>query len=102
MGRRKRRVFTKEQKEQAVALVKENDGNVAKTAQELDLTESALRAWVKQAEIDAGGGPSGALTSDEQKEIAQLRRENRRLRMERDFLKKATAFFAKDSSDISK
>jgi len=102
MGRRKRRVFTKEQKEQAVALVKENDGNVAKTAQELDLTESALRAWVKQAEIDAGGGPAGAPTSDEKKELARLRRENRRLRMERDFLKKATAFFAKDNSDISK
>jgi transposase len=102
MGRRRRRVFTKEQKEQAVALVKENDGNVAKTAKDLDLTESALRAGVKQAEIDAGGGPAGAFTSDEKKELSRLHRENRRLRMERDFLKKATAFFAKDSSDVTK
>ena len=102
MGRRKRRKFTEEQKEQAVALVKENDGNVAKTARELDLTESALRAWVKQAEIDAGGGPAGSLTTDEKAELARLRRENRRLRMERDFLKKATAFFAKDSADVTK
>jgi transposase len=102
MGRRKKRTFTKEQKEQAVALVRENGGNVTMTARELDLTESTLRTWVKQAEIDGGGGPAGALTTDEKKELARLRRENRRLRMERDFLKKATAFFARDSSDITK
>ena len=66
-------------------------------ALELGLGESALRRWVHQDEIDAGGGGSGALTSSERGELAQLRRENRRLRMEREILKKATAFFARES-----
>ena len=55
-----------------------------------------LRRWVEQAEIDAGGG-SGALTTSEREELGQLRRENQRLRMEREILKKATAFFARES-----
>lgn len=96
MTRRARRHFTAEQKAQAVRLVKER-GNLSEVAQELDLTRSALRAWVKQAEIDAGEGPDGALTSEEKAELRRLRREVRTLRMERDFLKKAAAFFAKDS-----
>jgi transposase len=67
-------------------------------ARDLDLTETALRSWVRQAEIDAGGGTAGALTTDERAEVARLRRENRTLRMERDILKKATAFFAKENA----
>ena len=66
-------------------------------SRDLGLTESAVRNWVAQAEIDAGKGPPGALTTAERQELAQLRRDNRRLRMERDILKKATAFFAKES-----
>ena len=61
------------------------------------LTESAVRAWVRQAGIDAGGGPAGALTTAEREELGRLRRELRTVRMERDILKKATAFFAKES-----
>ena len=61
-----------------------------------DLTESALRNWVKRAEIDAGRGEGGEPTTDELEELRRLRRENRTLRMERDFLKKAAAFFAKE------
>lgn len=76
--------------------------SVYRVAQELDLTETALRRWVKQAEIDAGEGPAGAPTSEELAELRRLRRENRRLRMERDFLKQAAAFFAKDSSPTSR
>lgn len=95
MPKRKRRKFTAEQKADAVRLVRET-GSVAKVARDLDLTESALRNWVKQADIDEGQGPEGALTSEEREELRRLRRENRTLEMEREFLKKAAAFFAKE------
>jgi len=95
MARRKRRKFTPEQKADAVRLVRET-GNLAKVARDLDLTETSLRNWVKQADIDEGNGPPGALTTEELAELRQLRRENKILRMERDFAKKAAAFFAKD------
>ena len=65
-------------------------------ARDLDLTETALRHWVKQADIDEGHGPKDALTTEEKEEVRRLRREVRTLRMERDFLKKAAVFFAKD------
>ena len=71
-------------------------GNLAKVARDLDLTETALRNWVKQADIDEGKGPEGSLTSEELAELRRLRRENKILKMERDFAKKAAAFFAKD------
>jgi transposase len=95
MPRRKRRKYTAEQKADAVRMVREV-GNLAQVARDLDLTESSLRNWVTQAEIDEGRGPDGALTSDEREELRRLRRENRTLEMERDFLKKAAAFFAKE------
>jgi len=95
MSRRKRREYTPEQKVDAVRMVRET-GNLAKVARDLELTESALRNWMKQAEIDAGGGPEGALTTEEREELRRLRRENRTLKMERDFAKKAAAFFARD------
>ena len=69
---------------------------MAKVARDLDLTETALRNWVRRAEIDEGHGPEGALTTDEREELRRLRRENRTLQQERDFLKKAAAFFAKE------
>jgi len=53
---------------------------------------------VKRAAIDAGEGPPGALTSDERAELTQLRRDNKRLQMEREILKKAAAFFAKENT----
>ena len=56
-------------------------------ARDLDLTETALRSWVRQGAIDAGRGPAGALTTEEREELGRLRRENRTLRMERDILK---------------
>ena len=84
MAKRKRRAFTTEFKTQAVRIVRESGKSVAVVARELDLTETALRSWVRQAEIDAGRGVSGALTSEEREELGRLRRENRTLRMERD------------------
>ena len=97
MAKRKRRSFTKEFKAQAVRIVRESGKPVSTVARELDLTETALRSWVRQADVDAGRGPTGALTTEERAELGQLRREVRTLRMERDILKKATAFFAKES-----
>ena len=95
MGRQKRRSFTDEQKRAAIALAK-REGNVSQVARDLDINRSILARWIRQAEIDAGKGPAEALTTEEKAELQRLRRENKTLRMERDFLKKAAAFFAKD------
>ena len=67
-------------------------------ARELDLTESAVRAWVRQTAIDRGQGATGSLTTAEREELVRLRREVRTLRQEREILKKATAFVAKESA----
>jgi transposase len=96
--RRPRREFTPEFKAEAVRLCKVGDRNITQVAVDLDLTETALREWVKRADVDAGKGPPGALTSDERAELTQLRRENKRLQMEREILKKAAAFFAKENT----
>jgi transposase-like protein len=98
MTKRKRREYTKEFKADAVKLVKQGGRSAFRVARDLDLTESALRNWVKQAEIDAGKGPEGALNTAEKEELRKLRKENKQLIMEREILKKATAFFAKESS----
>ena len=96
--RRKRRKFTAEFKAEAVRLCKVGDRPVQQVAKDLDLTETALRDWVKRADVDAGQGPPSALTTAEREELTQLRRENKRLQMEREILKKAAAFFAKEST----
>ena len=95
MGRAKRprRSFTKEFKAEVVELVRQPGNSAASVARDLDLTETAVRAWVKQADIDSGD--RDGLTSAQLAELAQLRRENRVLREERDILKRATAFFAR-------
>lgn len=102
MSRRPRRTFTAEQKSEAVELVRSSGKSVYQIARDLDLSETALRRWLEQAEIDEGRGAQGALTTAEREELRRLRRENRILTMERDFLKKAAAFFAKDTSGFSK
>ena len=98
MAKRKRRKFTAEFKAEAVRLCQVGDRSVGQVARDLDLTETALREWVKAAAIDAGKGPAGALTTAERDELTRLRRENKRLQMEREILKKAAAFFAKEST----
>ena len=97
MAKRKRRKFTEEFKADAVKLVRAGGRSIARVAADLDLTETSLREWVRRAEIEDGQGPPGALTQAEREELVRLRRETKRLRMERDILKKATAFFAKES-----
>lgn len=95
-GRRPRRAFTDEFKAEAVRLVLDEGKSIAAVARDLDLTGSALGEWVKHARADRSGGKTG-LTTEEREELRRLRKEVRVLRMERDILKKATAFFAKDS-----
>lgn len=97
MTKRKRRAFTPEFKADAVRLVKAGDRGIGQVAKELDLTETALREWVKRDEVDASKGSQAALTTAEREELIRLRRDNKRLTMERDILKKAAAFFARES-----
>ena len=97
MGRvqRPRRSFTKEFKAEVVELVRQPGNSAASVARDLDLTETAVRAWVKQADVDDGNREG--VTSAQLAELAQLRKEVRVLREERDILKRATAFFARET-----
>jgi transposase len=92
--RRARRSFTEEFKASAVRLVLDEGKTVGQVARDLDLTPSALGGWVNQARADRTNGKTG-LTTAEREELSQLRKEVRNLRIERDILKKAAAFFAK-------
>ncbi|WP_420814171.1 IS3 family transposase [Polyangium spumosum] len=90
MARRKRRSFSAEFKAEAVRLCQVGDRSIAKVAKDLDLTETALREWVRADEVNVGGEkPPEALTGAEREELVRLRRENKRLQMEREILKKA-------------
>jgi transposase len=91
---RRRRSFTPEFKAEIVELCQQGDRSAGRVAKDFDLTETAVREWVKQAERDTGTRADGGLTSTERQELAQLRRENRRLREDVEILKRATAFFA--------
>jgi transposase len=93
---RRRRSFTPEFKAEIVELCQRGDRSAGQVAKDFDLTETAVREWVRQGERDAGAG-DGGLTSDERRELGELRRENRRLREDVDILKRATAFFAKET-----
>jgi transposase len=92
---RSRRSFTPEFKADIVERCQAGDRSIGQVARDFDLIESAVRRWVEQAEIDAGR--RDGLTSGEREELAQLRRENRRLQADVDILKRATAFFAKET-----
>jgi transposase len=93
--RRPRRQFTDEFKAGAIRLVLDEGKTVGAVARELDLTASALADWVRKAQADRTKGRSG-LTGVEREELTRLRKEVRELRSEREVLKKAAAFFAKD------
>lgn len=95
---RRRRSFTPEFKAEAVRLCQVGDRTIAQVAVDLELTESALREWIHRVEQEAQPPATGALTSDEREELMRLRRDNKRLQMEREILKKAAAFFAKESA----
>ena len=90
MEKQKRRRFIKEYKAEVVDLIHASDKSIGAVCRDLDLTETAVRRWVQQAEIDLGSGPSGALTSAEREEFAALRKRVKTLEMEREILKKAT------------
>ena len=99
MGKKKprpRRSFTAEFKAEIVELCQRGDRSVGQVAKDFDLTETAVREWLRQAERDAGTG-DGGLTTSEKDELTQLRRENRRLREDVEILKRATAFFVKET-----
>ena len=91
MSPKPRRNFTAQQKAEAVKIVRESGKSANQVAREMGLTASALRNWVKQAEIDQHPHPQGPLTSSERKEVNELRRELKRVQMERDFLKKGSS-----------
>jgi transposase len=99
MGKKKprpRRSFTAEFKAEIVELCQRGDRSVGQVAKDFDLTETAVRQWLNQAERDAGTG-DGGLTTSEREELNQLRREARRLREDVEILKRATAFFVKET-----
>jgi transposase len=102
VSEKKRTRYSKEQKEDAVRLVRVSGQSIGLTARDLGIPENTLQNWVRQAKIDAGEGSKDAYTTEEKAELRRLRRELRRVTMERDFLKKATAYFAKEESERSK
>ncbi len=87
--------YPEEFRRRAVDLVRESDESVAAISRRLGISVSGLRRWVAQAEIDEGR--SAGVSTEEKKELTRLRRENRVLRMERDLLSRAAAFFAQEN-----
>lgn len=92
---RPRRSFTPQFKAEVVELCLRGDRSIGQVSRDFDLTETAVRAWVQQAEVDTGR--RDGLTTEERKELSDLRRENRRLREDVEILKRATAFFVKET-----
>jgi transposase len=88
-GKLKRRKFSAEYQAEAVRRIQRSGKSIGKIAPELSIGETALRRWVEQAEVEAGRGPDGALKRSEREELVELRRENQRLRLEREILKNA-------------
>jgi transposase len=92
---RARRSFTKEYKAEVVKQIRTSGKSAGAVARELGLTETSVRLWLQRAEIDGKKDPQGPLTSEERAENTRLRRELKTVTMERDFLRKAAAFFAR-------
>lgn len=89
--------FTEHFKAEAVRLVKESGKPIGELAKTVGVSTKSLRQWERQADADAGQGKPGVLTTAEKQELSTLRRENRELKRERDFLQQAAAYFAKVS-----
>ena len=94
MTKRHRRKFTDEFKAETVKVIQTSGRTVGSVARELSIGETAVRRWVKQVEAS---GSADTLTVDERSELQRLRKQNQELRMEKEILRKATAFFAKES-----
>lgn len=86
--------YPPEFKREAVELYRSSEKSIPKVAQQLSIADESLRRWIRQHEVDAG--EREGLTTDEREELGRLRRENKTLRQEREFLKKAAVFFAKE------
>ena len=86
--------YPEEFRRRAVDLVRESEESLAAVARRLGVSSSGLARWVAQAEVE---GRAPGLTSEERKELTRLRKENRVLRMERDLLSRAAAFFAQEN-----
>ena len=93
---RTRPPFPAEFRREAVKLMRESDKPLPVLANDLGVSEQTLRNWRRQADIDGGQRDDG-LTSEQLEELRRLRRENRTLAMEREVLRKAAAFFARES-----
>jgi transposase len=92
-----RKKYTQAFREEAVRLVQAGERPIAEVARQLAMDPATLWRWVRQGEVDAGAGKAGELTTSEKEELRRLRREIVQLREEREILKKATAFFAKEN-----
>lgn len=93
-----KRTFTKEFKEQAIRLVLEQELGIEQAAKELGVSYSALGKWVRESRRDGNNAfPGSGNLKPEDKQIQELKKRLREVEMERDILKKATAFFAKES-----
>lgn len=99
MGSKKRRRFTEEQRGEVLELIRSSGKPAAQIARELGLSKSSIYSWMKQARVD---GIAPTLSEDERVELMKLREENKRLRQERDFLKKCATFFAADAPQNSR
>ena len=97
MSRRKRRAFSDQFKREVVQLTKAGDRKVREVAKDLDLTETAVREWVMREEEKAAAPPPGALSAVEREELLRLRKQVKRLEIEREILQNAAAFFARES-----
>ena len=95
--RRERRTYDDEYKQQVLELVRAGDKSVSQICKDLDLTPSAVHKWIQADKLNNGIMTQNSLSETDQQELERLRTEVKRLKTERDILKKATAFFVKES-----
>ncbi len=94
---RTHRPYPPEFRAEAVRLARGSDKSVPALTVDLGVSSEALRHWLRQADADAGRGQPGELTADERDELRRLRREVKVLQQEREILRKAAAYFAKET-----
>ena len=98
MAKKKRRKFKAEYKAEVVDILNRGEKSLSQLCRDLDLVPSVVGNWRKALNVAKGTGSATSSVMQESTEIAELRRELRQVKMERDFLKKTAAFFARESS----